>query len=128
MNTGVNPSHYGLEHHGIRNAGVVAWNLGPAALIEEALRHHEGKLANNGAVVVRTGHRTGRSPGDKFVVHNEPSCQRIAWGDVNRPFDAKLFDRLHGHMAGYLQGADLYVQDCFAGADPANRLPIRVIT
>ncbi|UCG16081.1 MAG: phosphoenolpyruvate carboxykinase (ATP) [Phycisphaerales bacterium] len=128
MDTGVNPSHYGLEHHGIRNAGVVSWNLGPAALIEEVLRHHEGKLSNNGAVVVRTGHRTGRSPGDKFVVHAEPSCQHIAWGNVNRPFDAKAFDRLHGHLAGYLQGADLYVQDCFAGADPANRLPIRVVT
>ena len=72
MNTGVNPSTYGLENHGIRNPGVVAWNLGPAALIEESLRRREGKLANNGAVVVRTGQRTGRSPKDRFVVRCEP--------------------------------------------------------
>ncbi len=128
MNTGVNPSHYGLENHGIRNAGVVAWNLGPAALIEEVLRRREGKLSNKGAVVVHTGQRTGRSPRDKFIVRAEPSSQHIAWGEVNAPMEPESFERLYRHMAGYLQGADLYVQDCFAGADPDHRLPVRIIT
>ncbi len=128
MNTGVNPSSYGLDKHGIRNVGVVAWNLSPAALIEEVLRRREGKMANNGAVVVRTGQRTGRSPKDKFTVKNAPSSGNIAWGDVNRPFDPDAFERLYRHMTGYLQGSDLYVQDCFAGADPDHRLPVRIIT
>ncbi len=128
MNTGVNPSSYGLENHGIRNPGVVAWNLGRAALIEEVLRRREGKLANNGAVVVRTGQRTGRSPKDRFIVRNESSAARIDWGEVNYPFEPEAFDRLCGHLTAYLQGADLYVQDCYAGADPRYRLPIRIIT
>ena len=128
MDTGVNPSQYGLDNHGIRNPGMVSWNLGKAALVEEVLRRREGKLANNGAVVVRTGQRTGRSPSDKFIVKNEPSARNIAWGDVNRPLNSQDFDRLHRLLTGYLQGADLYVQDCYAGADPAHRLPIRIIT
>ncbi|HUU83974.1 MAG TPA: phosphoenolpyruvate carboxykinase (ATP) [Phycisphaerae bacterium] len=128
MNTGVDPSHYGLDNHGIRNVGVVAWNLGTAALIEEVLRRREGKLTNKGAVVVRTGQRTGRSPKDKFIVRCEPSCQHIDWSEVNRPYDPEAFTRLYRHLTGYLQGADLYVQDCFAGADPEHRIPIRVIT
>ena len=128
MDTGVNPSSFGLDRHGIRNTGVVSWNLGPAALIEEILRRREGKLGDNGALFVRTGQRTGRSPKDKFIVRGEPSAAQIAWGDVNRPFDPDAFDRLYRHLTGYLQGADLYVQDCYAGADPACRLPIRIIT
>ncbi|MCK4657961.1 MAG: phosphoenolpyruvate carboxykinase (ATP) [Phycisphaerae bacterium] len=128
MNTGINPSSYGLENHDIRNTGVVAWNLGPAPLIEEVLRRREGKLANNGAVVVRTGQRTGRSPRDKFIVQSEPSSRHIAWGEVNAPFDSGMFERLYRHLTGYLQGADLYVQDCFAGADPEHRVPVRIIT
>jgi phosphoenolpyruvate carboxykinase (ATP) len=128
MDTGVNPSHHRLENHGIRNPGLVAWNLGSAALIEEVLRRREGKLAENGAVVVRTGQRTGRSPKDKFIVKNEPSSRHIDWGDVNRSIAPEAFDRLYRHMTGYLQGADLYVQDCYAGAQPEHRMPIRVIT
>lgn len=128
MNTGVNPSRHGLDSQGIRNAGVVAWNLGHAALLEEILRRREGKLAENGAIVVRTGQRTGRSPHDKFTVKSPPSADNIDWGKVNRPFDPERFDRLYGHLTGYLQGADLYVQDCYAGADPDYRLPVRIIT
>lgn len=128
MDRGVSPSSWGIEHHGIRNPGDVAWNLGTAALIEEVLRRREGKLTNNGAIVVRTGQRTGRSPHDKFIVRSEPSCDHIDWGSVNRPISEEAFDRLFGHMVGYLQGADLYVQDCFAGADPNHRLPIRIIS
>ena len=128
MDMGVNPSKFGLEQQGIRNPGVVAWNLGPAALMEEVLRRREGKLANNGAIVVRTGQRTGRSPKDKFVVKSEPSAQHVAWGAVNRPYEPAAFDRLFDLMSGYLQAADLYVQDCYAGADPEHRLPVRIIT
>jgi len=78
--------------------------------------------------VVRTGQYTGRSPDDKFVV-KEPSTQdRIWWGQVNRPFDLARFDALYGRLLAYLQGSDLYIQDCFAGADPDHRIPIRIVT
>lgn len=125
---GVNPSQYGLEHHGIHNVNQAYWNLGTAALVENAIRRREGLLAAGGALTVRTGQYTGRSPDDKFVVR-EPSTQdRIWWGPVNRPFEPSRFDALYGRLLAYLQGSDLYVQDCFAGADPDHHIPIRIIT
>jgi len=125
---GVNPSRYGLEHHGIRNVNQVFWNLGTAALIENAIRRQEGLLASGGALVVRTGHRTGRSPDDKFIVQDPVTAGNVWWGPVNRPFPEDRFEALYGRLLGYLQGSDLFVQDCFVGADPAYRIPIRVIT
>lgn len=125
---GINPSQHGLEHHGIQNVNQTFWNLGTAALVENVIRRREGLLAAWGPLVVRTGQYTGRSPGDKFVVR-EPSTQdRIWWGAVNRPFEPARFDALYGRLLAYLQGGDLYVQDCFAGADPRYRIPIRIIT
>ena len=125
---GVNPSRYGLEKHGVRNVNQAFWNLGTAALVENAIRRREGLLAAGGALAVRTGQYTGRSPDDKFVVR-EPSTQdRIWWGPVNRPFEPERFDMLYGRLLAYLQGVDLYVQDCYVGADPAYQIPVRIVT
>ena len=125
---GVNPSRYGLDKHGIQNINQAYWNLGTAALVENAIRRREGLLAAGGALAVRTGQYTGRSTQDKFVVR-EPSTQdRVWWGEVNRPFEPARFDALYARLLAYLQGSDLYVQDCFVGADPAYQLPARVIT
>ena len=118
----------GLEHHGIRNAMSVSWNLTTPALYEEIVRRRGGLIADDGPVVVRTGKYTGRSPKDKFLVREPGSEANIWWGDVNQPIDQKRFDALKNRMLSYLRGRDLYVQDCYAGADPRYRLNIRVIT
>ena len=39
MDTGVNPSNYGLENQGIRNPATVACNLGRAALIGRSVSY-----------------------------------------------------------------------------------------
>lgn len=122
------PSPYGLERHGIHNTGNVYWNLSTPALYEQAVRHREGLIAHLGPLVVRTGQYTGRSPRDKFVVREPTSEDKIWWGSVNQPFDPACFDRLYGRLMAYVQGRDLFVQDLYVGADPAYRLPIRVIT
>jgi phosphoenolpyruvate carboxykinase (ATP) len=125
---GIQRSRYGLDNHGIVNVNDIYWNLSTPALYEEAVRRREGLVAHLGPLIVRTGHHTGRSPNDKFIVR-EPSSQDIIWwGDVNRPFDPERFDQLYARLLAYLQLKDVFVQDCFAGADPKYQIPIRVIT
>jgi phosphoenolpyruvate carboxykinase (ATP) len=118
----------GLEAHGIVNVSRVYWSLTTPSLYEEAIRRREGLVAHRGPLVCRTGHHTGRSPNDKFIVQEASSADRIWWGTVNRPLSADRFDLLHRHLLKYLEGKELFVQDCYAGADPAYRLPIRIIT
>ena len=118
----------GLEVHGIINPARVFWNLSVAALYEEAIDRDEGLIAEGGPLVCRTGHHTGRSPNDKFVVREPSSEEHVWWGKVNRPIAAADFDAVHKAVLTHLQGKELFVRDCFAGADPDFRLPIRVIT
>ncbi|MHB1415047.1 MAG: phosphoenolpyruvate carboxykinase (ATP), partial [Chloroflexota bacterium] len=119
--------HYGLENHGLRNVGNVYWNLSTPALYEESVRRREGLVAHMGPIVVRTGQHTGRSPKDKFVVKEPSSEDKIWWGKVNRPMSADRFEALYHRVLAYVQGKDLFVQDCAVGADPEYRIPIRVI-
>jgi phosphoenolpyruvate carboxykinase (ATP) len=127
-NAGIRPSHFGLEQHGIRNIGVAYWNLGTAQLLEHAIRRHEGFFASGGSFVVRTGQFTGRSPRDKFVVRDEVTDTSVHWGPVNQPMSEDQFRRIYSKMLAFWQGHDVYVQDCYAGADPMYSMPIRVIT
>jgi phosphoenolpyruvate carboxykinase (ATP) len=117
----------GLEREGIQTDRV-RWNLSSAALYEESVRRQEGVIAAEGPLVCRTGHHTGRSPNDKFVVREPTSEANVAWGTVNRPMTASQFDSLREDLVSSLQGKELFVQDCYAGADAVYRLPIRVIT
>ncbi|GMQ97104.1 MAG: phosphoenolpyruvate carboxykinase (ATP) [Gammaproteobacteria bacterium] len=121
-------SSYGLGNHGLHNLNDIYWSLPTPALYEQAINRREGMLSHLGPLVVRTGHHTGRSANDKFVVRDANTEDQIYWGTINRPLSPEQFDNLHERMASYLQMKDVYVQDCFAGADPAHRLPIRVIT
>jgi phosphoenolpyruvate carboxykinase (ATP) len=127
-NSGVRPSHHSLEEHGVRNINVAYWNLGTAQLLEHAVRRHEGMCASGGALVVRTGQFTGRSPKDKFVVRDEVTDSTVQWGAVNQPMSEQQFNRLYAKVMAFWQGLDVFVQDCFVGADPQYTLPIRVVT
>ncbi|MEJ2317427.1 MAG: phosphoenolpyruvate carboxykinase (ATP) [Gammaproteobacteria bacterium] len=126
--TDIKHSPYGLENHGLYNLNDVYWNLPTPALYEQALERREGALSHLGPLVVRTGHHTGRSANDKFIVDEKDSHDQIWWGTINKPIPEQNFDMLHQRMASYLQMKDVYVQDCFAGADPEYRMPIRIIT
>ena len=121
-------SQVGLDRHGISNVNVVYWNVSTPLLYEEMLRRREGRLAHLGPLVVRTGQYTGRSPRDKFIVREPSSEQAVWWGDANQPLESEKFAALRGRLLAYLQDRDLFVQDCFVGADPRYRVPIRVIT
>jgi phosphoenolpyruvate carboxykinase (ATP) len=117
----------GLEAVGVTTKGQTHMNLSSAVLVEHALRRGEGVLASNGALVVKTGPRTGRSPDDRFVVE-EPSTKRdIWWGKVNRPIAPEAFEALLVKVRAHLATRDIYVFDGFAGAHPQHKLPVRVI-
>ncbi|MDY6911023.1 MAG: phosphoenolpyruvate carboxykinase (ATP) [Chloroflexota bacterium] len=121
-------SHYGLENHGFKNLGNIYWNPSTPVLYEEIVQRREGFISHLGPIVVRTGHYTGRSPDDKFIVKEPTSHNEIWWGSVNKPFDPQRFDSLYNRLMGYLQGRDIFVQDCYAGAEAADPVPIRIIT
>ena len=118
----------GLEQHGIKNVAAVHWNLTTPALYEKIVSRQEGLIAHLGPIVVRTGAYTGRSPKDKFIVYEPTSAHHIAWGKENQSIASEKFDILHARLLAFLQGRELFVQDCYAGADPRHRIPIRVIT
>jgi phosphoenolpyruvate carboxykinase (ATP) len=120
--------HGGLDDHGINPRGEVHWNATTSVLYTHALARGSVRLAEGGPLVVDTGRHTGRSPGDKFVVRESESEERIWWGDVNKPLEGDDFESLRGKVVAELESGDVYVVDAFAGADPAHRLGVRVIT
>jgi phosphoenolpyruvate carboxykinase (ATP) len=121
-------SRVGLDELELMNANTVYWNLSTGALYEAVVRRREGMIAHLGPLVVNTGRYTGRSPNDKFIVRETGSEDKVWWGKVNRPFEVDRFERLYQRVRAYLRSKDLFVQDCFVGADPTYRLPIRVVT
>lgn len=121
-------SDYGLENHGLTNLRKVYWNLPTESLYEEVAFRREGRITHQGPIVVESGKHTARAAGDKFVVRESSSEDHVWWGEYNRPYSPEKFNELVDRLQGFLQRRDLFVQDCYAGADPEFRMPVRIIT
>ena len=121
-------SEYGLANHGLTNLRCAYWNLPVPALYEEIAFRAEGRVARHGPMVVNTGRHSGRAAQDKFIVREPSSEDDVWWGEYNRPIAPEAFETILGRMLGFLQGRDVFVQDCEAAAQPEYRLPIRVVT
>jgi phosphoenolpyruvate carboxykinase (ATP) len=119
---------YGLENLGLTNLNKIYWNLPVEALYEEAIFRNEGKITRQGSFVVNTGKHTARAANDKFMVREPTSEGQIWWGQYNRPYSSEKFNDLFNRVQGFLQGRDVFIQDCYAGADPDYRLAVRIIT
>ncbi|MBS0525402.1 MAG: phosphoenolpyruvate carboxykinase [Proteobacteria bacterium] len=117
----------GLDGLGLKNHGNLYWNLTVPHLYEEAIRRGEGKVGEGGALVVRTGIHTGRSPNDKFFVDDSITHGNVDWGKTNKPMSPERYRALYNRMLAYAQRRDLFVRDCWGGADPAHRIGVRVI-
>jgi phosphoenolpyruvate carboxykinase (ATP) len=117
-----------LSAHGIKTTGRVIWDPTTSLLYEHAVVRGEARIAEGGPLAVDTGIHTGRSPQDKFIVREPSSEDRIWWGG-NKELAEDTYDRLRDKVTAFLGAeASLYVVDAFAGADPAHRIAVRVIT
>lgn len=117
-----------LLENGLMNCKTIFLNLPPARLAELALDRGEGVLTENGTLMCDTGEFTGRSPRDKFIVRDAVTEDKVNWGDVNHPFDAAAFDRLHRKMMDFLEGRQLFVRYAYAGAAKKYREAVLLMT
>ncbi len=120
--------HDALKTWGLRNLEAIHWNLPTPRLYEHAIRNREGHIAHMGALVVRTGHFTGRAVHDKFIVDEPVNRDKVWWGDFNQAFPEHRFDALLQRVCRYLEGREVYVEDCLVGADSQFEKHVRVIT
>jgi len=125
--TGVFNPAFGVDTFGLAGLKHVSYNLQAPRLYEESLRRNEAVLAAGGAIVAETGVHTGRSPRDKFVVR-DAATENTVWWDNNGAMTSAQFDALYADFREAAKGKDLFVQDLYGGADPANRVNTRVIT
>jgi len=116
-----------LEHQGISGLGAVYYNMAEHDLMQSAVARGEGRILPGGALLATTGKHTGRSPKDKFIVRTPDVAPHI-WWDNNAAMEPDAFDQLHADMLAHMGGRDYFVQDLYAGADPAHRLDVRVVT
>ena len=112
---------------GLQFSDNIHYQLSPDELTEQTVQRGEGELNDTGALVIKTGKFTGRSPKDKYIVKDALTENTINWNDFNIAMDEKYFHQLHKKMVDYLKDKELWVRDCNACADEHYRLNLRVI-
>ena len=116
-----------LANLGLRSAENVHYQLTPEELTQQTIARKEGELNDTGALVIKTGEFTGRSPKDKFIVKDDVTSATVNWNEFNIPIDSKYFDQLYKKMLLHLDEKKIWVRDCYACADPEYKLNIRVV-
>jgi phosphoenolpyruvate carboxykinase (ATP) len=116
-----------LEKMDIR-LGKIHRNLSVPSLIEIAIHRKEGNFSSTGALSVKTGKFTGRSPDDRYIVDDNITHNSVDWGKINVPISQQKFEKIFHRMKKYVEGREFFVFDGYVGADVEIRLPIRVIT
>jgi phosphoenolpyruvate carboxykinase (ATP) len=116
-----------LEKMDIR-LGKIHRNLSVPSLIEIAIHRKEGNFSSTGALSVKTGKFTGRSPDDRYIVDDNITHNSVDWGKINVPISQQKFKKIFHRMKKYVEGREFFVFDGYVGADIEIRLPIRVIT
>lgn len=121
-------SDYRLKNHGLVYLDRAYWNLPETALYEEIVFRNEGHIAYGGPILVKTGKHTARAAADKYIVKEPTTENKIWWGEHNRPYSVEKFNSLFARIQAYCQDEELFVQDCYAGADPEYQMRVRIIT
>jgi len=125
-----------LEQYGITGVKEVYYNLDYDKLFEHEMSSslegfERGKLSQLGAVNVDTGIFTGRSPKDKYIVHDSVSENTVWWSTIgkndNKPVSTEVWNHLKRIAQKQLSEKKLYVVDAFCGANADTRLKDRFI-
>lgn len=91
--------------------------------------YEKGALTDTGAVAVKTGIFTGRSPKDRYIVKDDITKDTIYWDDkVNFPTTQAVYSELKSLVLKQLSTSKkLYVVDAFCGTNPDTRLKVRFV-
>ena len=116
-----------LVQTGIKTDKHVHYQETPEQLSAATLERGEGVLNDKGALLIRTGEFTGRSPQDKFTVKDELTADTVYWNNFNIAITPEVFDNMHTKLVKHLSKKELWVRDAYACADPKYRLNIRVV-
>lgn len=104
-------------------------NLSAAELIKLSLARNEGVLADNGALTVTTGIRTGRSPKDRFIVRDEITEKSVDWNTTNQAITSDKFDNLWERaQEALLTKNAFFTGDYSVAANETYALPVHVIS
>ena len=103
-------------------------DLSTEELIEESLKRNEGEITANGALLVNTGKRTGRSPNDRFIVKDNLTKNQVDWGDINKPINEDKFNSLWQKVSEFLDKKDKFVSHLHVGDHAEHYIPVQVTT
>ncbi|XOV92688.1 MAG: phosphoenolpyruvate carboxykinase (ATP) [Bacteroidota bacterium] len=117
-----------LRKYGITDR-IILRNSSPAFLYAMAIKYEQSaEITDVGALSLKSGEKTGRSPKDKRIVEEKTTEKDIWWGDINIKMDNKTFNINRQRAIDYFNTRSrLYVIDGFAGWDQENQLKVRII-
>jgi phosphoenolpyruvate carboxykinase (ATP) len=122
-----------LCKYGIKGANKIIHNPSYEQLFQDETNpsltgYEKGVVTKTGAVAVKTGIFTGRSPKDKFIVKDAKTENTIWWdGVINKPVSQPVWSELKQLVVNELSDKTLYVVDVFCGTNKNTRLKVRFI-
>ena len=126
-----------LSKYGITNVKEIVHNPSYEQLFEEETHsdlegYEKGVVTESGAVAVRTGIFTGRSPKDKYIVFDDVSKEHLWWNSPqspndNKPLSPDVWKDLKQLVGEELSGKRLFVVDTFCGANESVRMKVRFV-
>ena len=117
----------GHDRSYLKQASKIHTNNTAAELMQLASLYNEGILTIDGSFSVDTGKHTGRSPKDKHIIADEATLDNV-WWESNAKIDRDKFNLLENDMMSHMKGKILFIQDLYAGADPKEKIKVRIIT
>ena len=126
-----------LSKYGITGVTEIVHNPSYELLFEEETKaglegYEVGKETELGAVNVKTGIYTGRSPKDKYIVMDENSKDTVWWTsdeykNDNHPMSEDVWATVKDLAKKELSNKRLFVVDAFCGANHDTRMAVRFI-